>query len=315
MVILGKGRERKAEKLITMPPERSKPLHNFRLPLSWGARRFLRCVKVNPNAEVTAVDRKSTASSSEDERSFGHPKNPQSERRGSSDRRESFKVFSPSPVVGCSGRKSVDDGIEAVRTKVIFDLQTAADELKDAILREGMEAEPTATEIPAAERPWNLRTRRAKCKEPNGTIAGGNLGGNDGGGKSFKADMLKPNFSPLRNESKSSRLRGSVIGSGEKRERGKFSVSLSRQEIEEDFMAMTGQRLPRRPKKRTKTLQKELDVSKLTRSFERFNSCVNFGCNTNVNWYLQMFFPGLWLTEVNAETYKVPDVPDTGKVQ
>lgn len=36
--------------------------------------------------------------------------------------------------------------------------------------------------------------------------------------------------------------------------------------------------------------------------------------NTNVNWYLQMLFPGLWLTEVNAETYKVPDVPDTGKV-
>ncbi|KAM7484581.1 hypothetical protein LguiA_000590 [Lonicera macranthoides] len=287
MVILGEGREREAEKLITMPPERSKPLHNFRLPLSWGARRFLRCVKVNPNAEVTAVDRKSTASSSsEDERSFGHRKNPQSERRGSSDRRESFKVFSPSPVVGCSGRKSVN-GTEAVRTKVIFDLQTAADKLKDAILREGMEAEPTATDIPAAERPWNLRTRRAKCKEPNGTIACGNVGGNDGAGKSFKADILKPNFSPLRNESKSSRLRGSVIGSGEKREREKFSVSLSRQEIEEDFMAMTRQRLPRRPKKRTKTLQKELD----------------------------MLFPGLWLTEVNAETYKVPDVPDTGKRQ
>ncbi|PKU84887.1 uncharacterized protein LOC110098950 [Dendrobium catenatum] len=41
----------------------------------------------------------------------------------------------------------------------------------------------------------------------------------------------------------------------------KFSISLSRKEIEEDFIAITGSRPSRRPTKRPKHIQQQLDVS------------------------------------------------------
>lgn len=290
--------------MIEMGPEgRSKPpLHNFAMPwLKWGSRKVMRCMKVdNSNGEVPASAFDHRRSS--ERILIGRSRDSELERRGSTDhrRRENFKFSSspaPAEVVGGSGRKSKhsDDGIEAVREKLMFDLQTAADRMKDAILREGLEEQepPAATNASSANdalRPWNLRTRRAACKEPptNGISYGG------GGGMSFQADVLKPISSPLKTEAtKSLRLlRGSAVAttagaasaSGEKRDRAKFSVSLSRREIEDDFMTMATHRLPRRPKKRSKNVQKQLD----------------------------MLFPGLWLTEINAEFYKVLDAPETG---
>ncbi|KAJ0763741.1 hypothetical protein HanPI659440_Chr08g0284421 [Helianthus annuus] len=50
-------------------------------------------------------------------------------------------------------------------------------------------------------------------------------------------------------------------------------------------MAMAGRRLPRKPKKRPRFVQKQLDT----------------------------LFPGLWLSEITADLYKVPDEADTGK--
>lgn len=155
-----------------------------------------------------------------------------------------------------------EDGIEAVREKIMFDLKTAADKMKDAILRkevgeeneEDEEQEPPAASAPAAAaaaeaRPWNLRTRRAACKAP---VAGGS-------GKGLKIEEKKLNHSPLRTDGnvKSPKLRVSP----DKAERPKFSVSLSKKEIEEDFMEMVGHRPPRRPKKRHRNVQKDLDVS------------------------------------------------------
>jgi len=43
-------------------------------------------------------------------------------------------------------------------------------------------------------------------------------------------------------------------------EKTKFSVSLSKEEVEHDFWAMLGTRPPRRPKKRPRIVQKNLDV-------------------------------------------------------
>ncbi|XP_059655491.1 uncharacterized protein LOC132302600 [Cornus florida] len=278
MVILGKDRDGVAEKLTAMGPERSKPLHNFSMPcLKWGNQRFLRCVKVNSNGDVSAVDRRSSAPAV-DNGVIGWRRESESEKRGSIIRTESFKK-SPSPAanVGGSGRKSEaesggDDGIEAIRTKLMFDLQTAADKMKVAILREGLEDEPPAAA--AAARPWNLRTRRA---------ASNGMGG--GGGKSLKVDDRRPNFSPLRTENRSPRSRGVAAPTTEKEERPKFSVSLSRREIEHDFREMVGHRPPRRPKKRAKIVQNQVDS----------------------------LFPGLWLTEITADCYKVPDAPESGK--
>ncbi|CAL5399681.1 unnamed protein product [Camellia sinensis] len=295
MVILGKSGEREADKLMAMGSERSKPLHNFTMPcLKWGSQRYLRCMKMNPNGEVCSADRRSSASEV-DKRLIGR-------RIGRTDRKESFQK-SPSPAeteVGVFGRKSKaasdgDDGIEAVREKLMFDLQTAADKMKVAILREGLEdvRPPTAAAAPAeadGARPWNLRTRRAACKAPTG-INGAIGGSGGGGGNSSKVDERKPNFSPLRTENKSPGLVGDVTVpaaenlAGEMRDRAKFSVSLCRREIGDDFMVIAGHRPPRRPKKRPKIVQEQLDC----------------------------LFPGLWLTEITADIYKVPEVPETGK--
>lgn len=61
----------------------------------------------------------------------------------------------------------------------------------------------------------------------------------------------------------------------------KFSIALSRHEIEEDIFAWTGSKPSRRPKKRPRTVQKQLDT----------------------------LFPGLWLGSITADSYKVSEAP------
>ncbi|CAN1826470.1 hypothetical protein LINPERHAP1_LOCUS31563 [Linum perenne] len=127
-------------------------------------------------------------------------------------------------------------------------------------------------------RPWNLRTRRAACKAP-ATAPTASIFASPATGKGLRIEERKDSsYSPMRFDSGklTPRLRG---------DRAKFSASLSRKEIEDDFMAMFGHRPARRPKKRPRIVQKQLDS----------------------------LFPGLWLGEVTAEWYKVPENPDTGK--
>ncbi|KAJ7943140.1 DUF1639 family protein [Quillaja saponaria] len=281
MVLLGVAEEIEGvspQKAMAMGPERSKPLHNFTLPcLKWGNQRHLRCMKVSSDGgDVSGSgDRRSPESKSENfmvtrRREAGSEKvrviAKESERR--------MMRISKSKFDGDD-----EDGIEAVREKLMFDLKTAADKMKDAILREGVteedeeEEEEQKSPPAAAEMPWNLRMRRAACKAP---ISGGSE-------KGLKIEEKKPNYSPLRTEVgvKSPRLRST----SEKTERPKFSVSLSKKEIDEDFMEILGRRPPRRPKKRSRTVQKQLDT----------------------------LFPGLWMTEVNADLYKVPEIIENGK--
>ncbi|KAL3338556.1 hypothetical protein AABB24_027604 [Solanum stoloniferum] len=261
---------------MTMGPERSKPLHNFTLPygLKWGNQRHLRCAKVESNGENSSVYRRSNGSES-----IGRRMEMETEmvnQRGSNDR-FTRKFRSP-------GKEDDGEGIGAVREKLMFDLLTEADKMKETIFKEGMDEQPKKFPLPAPattmtvalsaadlSRPWNLRTRRAACKEPNGFVAGAGAvaGGNGGGSKGgLKIDTNRTN-APA----------SGAASVGEKRQRVKFSVPLSRREIDEDFMAMVGNRPLRRPKKRPKLVQKNLDT----------------------------IFPGLWLTEITADMYKVPD--------
>ncbi|XP_071687246.1 uncharacterized protein [Rutidosis leptorrhynchoides] len=69
-----------------------------------------------------------------------------------------------------------------------------------------------------------------------------------------------------------------AAGSGDK-SRAIFSVPLSRREMEKDFEDMGERRLPRKPKKRPKSVQNQLDT----------------------------LFPGLWLTEIHADLYRVSE--------
>uniref|UniRef100_A0A0E0HHU5 DUF1639 family protein n=1 Tax=Oryza nivara TaxID=4536 RepID=A0A0E0HHU5_ORYNI len=70
-----------------------------------------------------------------------------------------------------------------------------------------------------------------------------------------------------------------VPSSSRRRKRAPFSVALTPEEIEEDIYALTGSRPRRRPRKRPRVVQRQLDS----------------------------LFPGLWLTEVTADAYRVPD--------
>ncbi|XP_047306414.1 uncharacterized protein LOC124909824 [Impatiens glandulifera] len=121
-------------------------------------------------------------------------------------------------------------------------------------LKEGLKLSSPAPAEPDSSRPWNLRTRQSASKSPIER---------NGGGHSLN-----------------------ISGTVGNRVRPKFSISLSKQEIEDDFQALIGKRPPSKPKKRPKIVQKRLDS----------------------------LFPGLWLKEVKAKMYNVPGSIDYKKL-
>ncbi|KAL9267148.1 hypothetical protein AKJ16_DCAP02643 [Drosera capensis] len=294
------------EKVFEMAagPERSRGIHyGPALPVfKWGRTKQLRFANIDdyasaePAAErgdhvlsgdhVVAGDRRRSPS-------FRPRKEGESVgKRSETERRRRF-LFDPEKQFGRSerslfgggagGEGDDEDGIEAVRTKLMLDFQTEVDRMKVAFLREGNdEIEPppppaksspkkTTMETEAEIRPWNLRTRRAAQKDANG---GANAAA---AGRSVRIDDRKPNGSPPR-----LRSAAAAGGAGEKRkedERRKFSVSLSKEEIVEDFFSFTGAKPNRRPKKRPRSVQKQLNS----------------------------LFPGMWLTEITPEMYNVTE--------
>ncbi|CAK7349705.1 unnamed protein product [Dovyalis caffra] len=123
--------------------------------------------------------------------------------------------------------------------------------------------------IDESPRPWNLRTRRAACKAPlrieeqttrrNVAVSPSRYLEIDSPKKYYESLMIRRQQS------------------FEMKEKVKFSVPLSKREIEEDFLEMVRIRPPRRPKKRPRIVQK----------------------------YLDSIFPGLWLAEITPDSYKV----------
>ncbi|KAM4095257.1 hypothetical protein ACJW30_08G016000 [Castanea mollissima] len=277
---------------MAMGPERSKALHNFTLPcLKWGNQRYLRCMKPGPDGggEVPTeamVDRRSPATIAESSSTGTRRK--ESERRRKKDWKSGIE----------------NEGIDAVREKLLFDLKTATDKMKDAIFRkeeeqereeeeeeeeeeeqeEEIEEEDDEAEIgeklappsSAVEaRPWNLRTRRAACKAPIGP-------------KGLRIDERKVNCLPLRSENNNNggvSVKSPRLKKEKEKQRTKLIVPLGKKEVEEDFMEMIGQRPARRPKKRPRIVQKQIDT----------------------------LFPGMWLMDITVDSYKVPESADNGK--
>jgi hypothetical protein len=89
---------------------------------------------------------------------------------------------------------------------------------------------------------------------------------------------------------------------------------LSKQEIAQDFAAIRGTRPPRRPKKRARVVQRQLDV--------RIGSCVRrilfcfwiffsgFGVSCADSLFLEsrLLYPGLCLAYVTPGSYKIEEV-------
>ncbi|KAK7271234.1 hypothetical protein RJT34_26964 [Clitoria ternatea] len=231
---------------MAMGPERSKPLHNFSLPcLKWGTQKLLRCVNADPDPPRSSK--------------LDPPHMNQN---------DPFRV----------PKRKNDDNIDAIREKLMGDLRVAAKKLKVSIFEDetasGAGAGAGDAVVNHANMPWNLRTRRAACKAPTTQPHEDDEEEEQQKRRFFNVGSSTP--SPLKENNKKKKNVAVV------NERPKFSVSLSKQEVEQDFWAFLGTRPPRRPKKRPRIVQRQLNT----------------------------LFPGLWLSEVSAEAYKVPDVPE-----
>ncbi|XAR54175.1 hypothetical protein NMG60_11029197 [Bertholletia excelsa] len=118
---------------------------------------------------------------------------------------------------------------------------------------------------------WNLRPRKPmhKSLNVNGELA--KAGGEFMQDNKVKLLQATPNRLEAEAEEKQEKKR-------------KFSMELSRQEIEEDILKMNRSKPARRPKKRSKTVQKHLD------------NC----------------FPGLWLASITPDCYSVSEAHTRG---
>lgn len=122
-----------------------------------------------------------------------------------------------------------------------------------------------ASDADGEVKPWNLRPRRSAISNIPIPISNQRVHGNG----TATATGMKLGRS----------LRG-VAAAEENEEdakKRKLWISLSKEEIEEDVYALTGSKPARRPKKRNKTLQKQVDN----------------------------LFPGLYLTGISADSYRV----------
>ncbi|KAK8640116.1 hypothetical protein V6N13_138478 [Hibiscus sabdariffa] len=122
---------------------------------------------------------------------------------------------------------------------------------EESLKPRGNEAEEDEDEEETVQRPWNLRPRKVAAE-------------------TSVAEKTSETAAP-----KSMRLRGLAENGGatEKKEKRKFWIALSKEEIEEDIFVITGSRPARRPKKRPRNIQKQLDS----------------------------VFPGLWLVGMTAD--------------
>ncbi|KAL8062400.1 hypothetical protein ABFS82_02G143300 [Erythranthe guttata] len=128
---------------------------------------------------------------------------------------------------------------------------------------------------------WNLRPRKPLCKRQSVNVVA------EKGNYSRMPEKNK-SPSPLMEAERSGEKEGDCGGEkkvcgggGEKKGKRKLSISiaLSKQEIEEDIYSLTGLKPARRPKKRAKNIQRELDF----------------------------VFPGQWLVSITPDSYKVSE--------
>lgn len=236
--------------MTTTRPDRSKTsLHNFTLPnLKWGSQRHLKCMKIDSTT--------SNGGGSGDHRL----------RRRSPPLKFAPFQFGESDhqLRNESVENECEEGIEEFREKIMSDLKTVRDKITQSMFRkddfgEGDEQRRRDDDFSGQEKereispakPWNLRKRRAACKEP----VSGNHYNNSFNQINNGIEERLVNPSPTRVKE-----RGGVV-EAETTARPKFAVKLWKKEIEEDFMALFGHRPPRRPKKRPRTIQRKLDVS------------------------------------------------------
>ncbi|XP_044487231.1 uncharacterized protein LOC123212217 [Mangifera indica] len=235
-------------------PMKSHPLHNFSLPfLKWGATTTATTHHHNRGrmpspADASEPDNDADADNQND--------SVRPHRVGSRSSRVQRLSFS-------SSTKAQKDESERLLK------QAMGTEVEKNETEEDEEEHENEVEDVVVGKPWNLRPRKGVQEA---LVNAGVM------------ESHNPSRNNVNSKPKSMRLREMVESRGchgEKKEKIKFWLTLSREEIEEDIFVMTGSRPARRPRKRPKNIQKQVD---------------------NV-------FPGLWLVGLTVDAYRVTDAP------
>ncbi|THG08093.1 hypothetical protein TEA_015333 [Camellia sinensis var. sinensis] len=191
-----------------------------------------------------------------------------------------FVVSSSDHIIEKSEKKSAVSEVDGVRSKIYIRLRTK--NKVDDVQEEGKTGTEGGEVEESVAKTWNLRPRKPIAKLPNA----------NGGSSKVPLPENKAQLQPVTsNRPESIWLRSGpeaeVSEKEEKKKKQKFSISLSRQEIEEDIFSMSGSKPARRPKKRAKIIQKQIDN----------------------------LFPGLWLASITPDCYKVSEAPLKGSAR
>ncbi|KAF3440085.1 hypothetical protein FNV43_RR18363 [Rhamnella rubrinervis] len=186
--------------------------------------------------------------------------------RGSSIERPPVKKVKFSDYLIKNSEDKVKSVVSDGKSKVLIRFRTK-NKCADEVAESGAQNSVLDDIDEAVPKTWNLRPRKPVPKPSIG-------GPSRTGAPVVEEFKTSPQGRP--------ELAGSRMGA-ETKEAGKrkFSISLSKDEIEEDIFAITGSKPAKRPRKRAKIVQKQLDS----------------------------VFPGLWLSSITPDSYRVPDPP------
>lgn len=245
-------------------PAKSQPLHNFSLPhLKW---------KNHRTGGRNRVAGEPSSSSSSPPPYVARRPSPLHKRES-----ESESESKPNPsvlrnqkpkILAEKSTKSIDNNKgKRSNNKICIRFRKNDDQNESVV--------PEQEEDESSPKIWNLRPRRPPVnhKQSNASlpkIGSSPLPENKTSNNNNNREALEVKINDRSDQMTSKKM--------------KFSIALTRDEIEEDLFSITGLKPNRRPKKRPKTIQRQLDT----------------------------LFPGLWLGSITVDTYKVSEAPLKG---
>ncbi|TXG62537.1 hypothetical protein EZV62_009531 [Acer yangbiense] len=158
-------------------------------------------------------------------------------------------------------KSDADSASDGGRTKFVIRIRSKNSKVADEADHVSA-AEEAEYMVPKS---WNFRPRKAVTKTKVNNNGYGSGGALKIGGAAKATQGLTPSVK--------------APAAKNNNEKPKFSISLTKEEIEEDFLAMTGSKPPRKAQKRARSVQKQLDY----------------------------VFPGLWLDSITPDSYRVDD--------